>query len=189
MYTRIKMDKRSHYTRGFTIPEMLVYMSILIITTVVIVFVVLSTSTLYGRNRMERRVSLAAEVAMERILREVRLGCQVVSIGSQTMTLKTFSDFSTPDDGSTTCDSTDVTKIVNREIKVDSSPSQNTIKVGAGVILPTNVQATSLTFTQLQDTNAATQAVRVSMTLVGGVGTKYQVSRTYTGMATLRGSY
>ena len=177
----IKRKRQFRITNsGFTLIETLIYMAIFVMAVVIIIYGMLGISRVFGKNRIERQVSLAAEVAVERILREIRLACSV-SVTAQSITLTTFADFVAPD--TTNCAVTGST--MSRIIAL----SAQNITVGGTDILPSNVHATSLQFTSPDDGGTGKPAVRVVVNLQGGSDTKYETTRQYFGTAILRGPY
>ncbi|MDA1334402.1 MAG: type II secretion system protein [bacterium] len=165
--------------KGFTIVEMLIYVAILSMITVLLVVTIIQFSDVFGRARFDRKVALTAQTAMERIIRELRLAQNVggsFTSGNPSITFNTIGKF-------------------NDEIKISVSP--RTISWSGGPILldgvaltPNDVTVTNLSFYLIDSENSFTgsQMVRVSMTVQAGQGS-YQITRTYDSAALLRESY
>lgn len=169
---------RARFKNGISLIELVVYIALLTIAVALTVFVMVEISRNYGKNRTDRLVGIAAETAMERIVREIRLACAISSISPdfKSLTLSTFNSLEAGD----SCSSA---PLVPRTILLDG----NTVKIGGSSLMPTGVTASELKFIELTDI-AATKAIRVEMTLTSGSGS-YQVTRKYYATATLRGSY
>lgn len=170
----------ARFKKGITLVELVIYIALLIAAVVLTVFIMVEVSRSYGKNRTDRLVGIAAETAMERIVREIRLACSIVSISSpvpNSLTLSTFSSL----EGAGTCSSGPLS---DRTILLDV----NVIKISGNSLMPTGVTASSLEFTEITGDGAPTKAVRIKMELSSGSGS-YQVTRKYYATATLRGSY
>ncbi len=170
---------RTRFKKGITLVELVIYIALLIAAVVLTVFVMVEISRSYGKNRTDRLVGIAAETAMERIVREIRLACAISSISPDFKSL-TLSTFNSLEDAGT-CS---IGPLSNRTIFLDV----NTIKIGSTSLMPTGVTASGLTFTQITGDPASRKAIRVEMTLSSGSGS-YQITRKYYATATLRGSY
>lgn len=59
-------------TRGYTLAEALVYISILVVISIFVIGAILSTARLFAETQDLRNIHTAAETAVERIAREVR---------------------------------------------------------------------------------------------------------------------
>lgn len=66
-------------TRGYTLAEALVYLTILIIISVFVIGAILSTARLFAETQDLRNIHTAAETAMERIAREIRFADNVTT--------------------------------------------------------------------------------------------------------------
>ena len=75
---------RHSTNRGFTLIEMLVYISILAVMTVVIITVTLSQSQAYADFKVTRNVYTSASASLERMAREIRAADSII-IGSSSL--------------------------------------------------------------------------------------------------------
>ena len=80
------MTQRLH-TRGFTLIEILIYISVLVLATTVVVTAFISLRTIFERNRAQRQVADAATAILERIVRETRNSIGISSIATSTLVL------------------------------------------------------------------------------------------------------
>lgn len=151
------------------------YMAIFAVASVLVVVGIVQLTGVFRLAQSERRVSDAAVAAMDRIVREVRLACDISVISGTSMTLITLPNHLTGQ----SCDTGSVTR--------NFVLSGSTMNIDGTGIVEANVSVTnSDIFTEV--TGADSKAVRIKLSLSSGTG-KYQVSRTYYGMAVLRGSY
>ncbi len=169
---------RAHFKKGITLVELVVYIALLIAAVVLTVFVMVEISRSYGKNRTDRLVGIAAETAMERIVREIRLACGFTSLSP--LTLSTFASFEDANGATCTNGTGPATHII--------ALSGGAIQIGGVSLMPTGVTASSLEFTEITGDGAPTKAVRIKMELTSGSGS-YQITRKYYATATLRGSY
>lgn len=164
-----------HYRRGFTLIETLVYMAIVVVTILTIVFVIVQAAQLYNKNRADRLVSLSAETAIDRITREIRQACDIVSVSSSTLVLKTFLNLESGASCSTAT-------LVNRTIQV----SGGQLTVDGSPLNTSSVNISSAQFTEITGDGAPEKAVRATLQLSDSAN---RVVRKYYTTATLRGSY
>lgn len=185
--------------RGTTIIELLVYIVILTSITTLIIVSILQLSGMFLRMRSERKLNAAAENALERIVREVRLarGIKCLGVGSPCvvtnppatsgtyMELNSYSDW----------------QANNLETHIFSRPNtlwaqvQLSRDTNPGIfydLTPQGVHVTDLQFTKVAEKSntgviARQEAVniRLSLTVEGAYG----VARDYHATAILRGSY
>ena len=159
--------------RGTTLMELVVYIAILTMTIVFVTFSIVQLSQTYGKARSEQRVAEAADTALERIVRELRLACSVTTFSGTSITLDTFADFSS----ATACPGG-----TSRTIAYAS----NKITIAGADLTAPDVTVTAFDFDQLSGT--VSNGIRVTMTVESGRG-KYYVTRSYSALAILRGSY
>lgn len=162
---------------GFTLVELIVYLAIFSVASVLVVMSVIQLAQVFGKARSERLIALSAESALDRILREVRLACDIsVSPDFLTLTLTTFPDFGEGKDCSIGTGP--------RTINFDSA---NGWVLLDGILLTSpNITVSNFAFTEV--TSAPQKAVHVRMTITSGQG-RYLASRTYSGFAVARGMY
>lgn len=164
--------------RGFSLTELIVYVAITSVVFVVVSGGVVDIAKLFARARAERKVALAAETALERITREIRLACPGTTVTSSPPTtkisLKTFTSSAGP------CDGDDAPPTTTRDIEFNATAQ--TLKFAGESLVPGDVKVTAGTFSEIS--GSSYRAIRVDLTFTSGA-----VSRRYYSMATLRGSY
>ena len=162
--------------RGFSLIEILVYVSILAVITVLVTAGVVQMGRIYGRVRVERRVALAAELSLERITKEIRLARNVTVVSSSELSLETFEDF----EGSL------VEVDPDRSIQL----SGDAILLDGVALTPDIVTVSSLSFTRLDTTGSivATDAIHIEMTITSSSG-DYAVTRTFSTTVLSREGY
>ena len=168
--------KLRSYTKGFTLVEMLVYISIMTIIFTVIVTTILSFTTSYHRLAALRLLDHSATDALERMTRDIRNSTSIDAINSTFGSSNgVLSLIATQNAVSTT------TKfyLASSVLKV------NVNSVLIGPLTTTNVVVTSLAFTSLLSTN--TSAVKVDMTLAATDG-PLTVTKLYHTTIILKGS-
>lgn len=170
--------------------ELVIYIAILTIITVVIVSGIVQMAQVFGKSRNERKVSLAAETALERIVREIRLAKSVV-VGCTPAPCISLDSFS----------SHDVTNPSTISVTKKFAQSGNRLVLYPDFVnnpatvqdlTPSNVTVSGVSFTQLPRSvgikSSVSQAVRVVIAVSTGAGT-YTVSHVYNITAVMRGSY
>ena len=162
---------------AFSIVELIVYLGIFTAVSVFAIFAVGNLSQVFGRARIERRVALAGEIAMERITREIRKANKAsVEDSVLTLTLVKACDSNTIDD-------TYKINISSQNITIADYECTNTTLT----LTPLNVVAEALTF-ETKTSAVKSMAVKVSFTIKAGTG-NYLVKRKFQSFAILRGSY
>jgi len=160
-------------TTGYSIVEMLVYIAILSTIAVVTVNVVISLAGSYSSLRASRNINSAAVASLERIVREARL-LENVDLANSTLT--THPGRLTLMRGATTTEfylDGSVLKVRENGVPAGSLTSQNAV-------------VTNLIFRHV--TSAATEAVKIEMTLQSAVGNITKTENFYD-FVILRGSY
>jgi type II secretory pathway pseudopilin PulG len=183
------------HARGISIIENIIYISILALITISIVVGILQIAKIFGRARNERKATLAAETALEKIVREVRLARGILCLAA--------ADCSTPVINATGAvlqlDSYQDYKAQaqkNKEIKFISNKivfDPDTSAAGDAQDWTSNdVVISGGLFTKLENTDesdaASSHAIRVELQVTAGSGS-YQVSHQYSAAVILRGSY
>lgn len=163
---------------GFTLIEMLVYVAIVTVISVLVVGVLVSLSKSYAQLKITQSINESATSALNRMLLEIRQAYDVDTVAS------TFNVHP----GQLTLDTTD---ILGNNTEVSFLVSAGQIRVlengiDAGVLTRANVQITSLIFEHL--INGESEAVRVWMVLKGSIG-KVTKEEVFSTAAVLRGSY
>jgi type II secretory pathway pseudopilin PulG len=188
---------------GMSLVELVVYIAILSLITFVIMNGILQLSSVFGKSRTERRVSLTAETALERMVREIRLAKDITCLSTTGGTACPVVQSEGINFGALELDS-----FVSHSSSVDqdkkfycSSSSGNCTQImfdpntavasDEQQLTPSSVTVTSLTFKKLYnpaDVAETTGAVRIEMTITSGSGNT-QVTHTYYATAVLRGGY
>lgn len=175
----IPRPNKFNKSQGFTLLEIIVYVSLLAIITVAAVNVYFSEMNAWGYARAERNATDAGKLMMERIIQEVRLARSVntsVSIfGSHPgkLVLNTFEN---------------ATSTVEATLEIFLDGTELKIKRGtqAAVSLSGSTKVTQLVFFYVSSPKS--ELVRVNLT-VETSGGKFAQTKNFTSAAVLRGSY
>jgi type II secretory pathway pseudopilin PulG len=159
--------------RGFSIIEMLVYIAVLVSVTLAGVLTYLSLSTNLVRYETERAMSHAAQVSLERMVRDIR---EATSIDLGLSTLGTSPGVLTLVSGATT------TKFSLSSGNV--LLSRNGVDIGP--LTNDNVTVSQLLFTRYSGT--ATELIRIALTLSAS-NKAASTTQTFYSSAVLRGTY
>ncbi|KKT29538.1 hypothetical protein A3G55_01390 [Candidatus Giovannonibacteria bacterium RIFCSPLOWO2_12_FULL_44_25] len=158
--------------RGYTLLEIVVYVSILAVVAVLVVGSILSIYQAFAKTRVERRLALNGDVALETIIRDVRAaesfdagisvfgtnpGVLQINIGGST---EKFS-------------LSDVVLQIQK-----GGPAEN--------LTSSDVSVTNLIFYATSTDNS--KMIRVEFTLEAGSG-KFQKTKNFYGSAVMRGAY
>lgn len=165
-------------SRGITLVELVIYVAILAVIIAVVSFSAIQFVQTFNRVRAERRVYSAAETALERIVREIRLAC-AANASASTLILSTYPSHISPDPANCT---------ITRTISLNSGTIQMQDGGGQAMNLtPPNVTVTNVVFSQMSDTRGSSvtdiQAVRVEFQV-----TASSITKSYYASAILRGS-
>jgi Tfp pilus assembly protein PilV len=158
---------------GFSLIEVLIYISVTVLVSLAGVLTYLSLSITMVRNETERAVSHAAQVTLERMVRDIREATSINSVQS------TFGA------------SPGVLALVAGATTTEFSLSGGNVILtvngtDVGPLTSNEVTADQLLFTHYVGTS--TELVRVSLTLSAS-NKAASTTRTYFGSAVLRGSY
>jgi len=168
--------------RGFSLIETLVYTAILAAVSIFIVASILMITRSFNNYRVWQQTSVAGEMAMERMVREIRLADNI---------RKTTSVFDSSS-GHLSLDTIDIDTEAATTIDFYASSTALAIKKGgqnAANLLPADISLTSLIFREVAtSTNTKSKAIRIEMELRGGRGT-YQKTLRFYDTAILRRSY
>jgi type II secretory pathway component PulJ len=168
--------KLKFYNKGFSLVEMLVYISVLTIIFVVIVETLLSFTSSYHRLAALRSLDHTATDSLERVTRDIRNATSIDAVNSVFGgTAGALSVVATQNSISTT------TKFYLASQALDVNVNGTLV----GPLTNTNVAVTALTFTSLTSTNST--AVKVDMTLAATDG-PLTVSKIYHSTIILKGS-
>ncbi|MDZ4284443.1 MAG: hypothetical protein U1A28_01300 [Patescibacteria group bacterium] len=166
-----KNRQKSH--RGFLLIETLVYLSVLLAISLVIVGTFLSQRSVFGQARAHHILTQAAESSLERMVFEIENAVQVDVAGSVFGSHPGSLTVST--DAGTRAFYLDGSQLRVREDGVDAGP-----------LTPPSASVQELIFTHYQ--NAHTEAVRISLRL--HIEDRFaSTTETFTTMTLLRNSY
>lgn len=173
------MQKGAHFCireqRGAALMEIVAYISVLVILLTVITQGAVQMSKTLTQVRGDRKVSSAAQVAVERIIKELRLARSVTVDSPSRITLNTFSDFDP-----------DTSAIEPRVIELSGG---KIVMTPGGDLTSDEVRVTNLLFTELDPADYIDSvAVRIEVALEAGQA-PYLSQRKYYATAILQGSY
>lgn len=160
--------------KGFTLLELVIYVSILSLLMITVVTVLISMSQAYTTLKTSKNLNHAAVVSLERITREIRSAKSVIE--GQSVFDSTPGRLYLQTSVSTTTEF----YIDEGLLKVDIND------VYQGPLTTEDVTINSLVFTFSTTTNS--QAVGVSLILESGVGERFRSEHFYSTVV-LRGSY
>lgn len=167
------LHKRPQTTSGFSLVEILVYIAVLVLVSLAGVLTYLSLSTTLVRYETERAVGHAAQVTLERMVRDIR---GATSINSA---LSTF--------GSSPGALALVSGATTTEFSLTGGNVRLAVNgVDIGPLTSDDVTVDGLLFTQYVGTS--TVLVRVALTL-SAANEAASTTRTFYESAVLRGSY
>jgi type II secretory pathway component PulJ len=159
--------------QGFSVIEMLVYMAVLVTVTLAGVLTYLSLSTNLVRYETERALSHAAQVSLERMVRDIR---EATSVNTGLSTLGTSPGVLTLVSGATTTKfSLSTGNVLLTRNGVDVGPLTND-----------NVTVNQLMFTRY--TGTSTELIRIALTLSAS-NKAASTTQTFYSSAVLRGTY
>ncbi|MDP3934714.1 MAG: type II secretion system protein [Candidatus Giovannonibacteria bacterium] len=153
--------------RGYTLLETVIYVSILAVIAVLALGSILSVYKAFGKTKVERRLALNGDVAMERMLRDIR---------SATSTDIAVSAFKT---------NPGILKIGWTKFSLLGSVLRVT-ESGQAADLTSDINVTNLMFYRTVSANS--EIIKIEMTLQAGTGI-FQKSKNFYGSAVLRGIY
>lgn len=163
---------RKSAQRGYAIPEIVVYISILAVIFVLIVNTVMTFSGSYRRLRAVRLIEHSATNAMERMTRDIRGAAGVVTASS---TLGVSPGILTVASSATT----------TRFYVDDGILRMDVNGAFAGPMTLSNTEVSNLVFTPIA--TAESEAVKIDMTITSTVGSMTKV-KTYHATVVLQGS-
>lgn len=164
MNTNIRKKKN-----GYTILETVVYVSILAIIVMTALGSILTMYRAFGKTKIERKVTTNGEVALERIVREIRAATST----------KATSVFQTHP-GALALSTGETFTISNgiAQVQEDAAPAQN--------LTSSDVSVTNFVFYKTVTSNS--EMIKVEMTVESGAGV-FLKSRKFYGGAVMRGAY
>lgn len=160
--------------KGFTLVEMLVYVAILSVLSVVVINTSLSLARSYNSLKVSRNINSAAIISFERMTRDIRLA---TNVDTSTSTLNSHPGRLGLEIGTATTshyylDGTTLRVIENG--------------VDAGALTTGDVEITNLIFRTVTDNTL--QAVKIEMTIESTLGNTTKTEKFYD-FVTLRGTY
>jgi len=164
--------------KGFTLIEMIIYITILSALFILIINTLLLISKSYKSIKLTNDINNSASASLERIIRELRLAQNVntslslLSSSPGKLVLNTTDNLGTP-------------------IVLDFYVENDTLKLNedgvlSGVLIRDNVKVTNLIFRHIISTSS--ESVKVELTLTGSEGNTTKTENFYS-TAVLRGSY
>lgn len=178
MYSIINMIKNLKVQKGISLIETLVYVTILILVSVLIVSALSSLGKSYRSMRQAESIERTAQIALERMGREARgsssidTAASVFNNSNGSLTLNTEDD-----DGNPT---TIRFYLLDNAVRIEEGG------VDQGPLSPSNVRITSLIFKRISTVES--EAVKIEMEISSEEGTETRVRKFYSTI-TLRGSY
>ena len=166
--------KKGNSIKGYSIIEILVYLAIFTIISIVVINLFITTISSFNITNINRKLLEAGQVSMERITREVRQAKNIDVANSSSDSLQLNSTNISGD--------SQVVKFTSESGKLNLYQDSSLI----GNLLPENINMTSLIFRRI--TTAKGEAVKIEMTLQYSVGknTKYE---NFYNTIILRGEY
>ena len=163
--------------RGFTLVEVIVYTSILVVILLLIVSFIVSFGKAYNVLRTTIHINNSATISFERMIRDIR---QANDVDTAASTMGTHP-------GKLVLKTTEAGTPVTLEFYISGGIlSVKKDGVDAGTLTRTDVTVTNLVFRNLS--NGKSEAVKVEMTLQSVVADTTKVKKFY-GSAVLRESY
>lgn len=174
------MKDRSHHrhTKGFSLVEMVIYVSFLIIFSVIVIEAVLTTTRTLADFQLTRNINSSATTIMERFVRDIRIAYDVDQIESTfgahpgRLTLKTTDEFG--------ADTTTEFYIDSGRVRVKEGG------VDAGYLSSQNVLVDLLAFDFVSNGNTSAVTIRLQLSASRGSMIK---TETFYSTTILRGSY
>lgn len=173
------MSSRILKQKGFSLVEMLIYVSILAVIFVAVVNMLIDMTATYRTLKVSKDIDLSAFTAMERISLEIK-GADSINVGQSALGTTT-----NPALALNTYDTNGVSTIVKFSV------SNNLVRVSEGGVDKGALNASTTKVTRLifYSIDASTSdAVRIEMTLQSGTSTNLKTEKFYT-TAVMRGSY
>lgn len=174
------MTPQRTYKKGISLIEIVVYVSLFTVISVVAVSILLSTANLFMRSRVKRTVTRQGTGAMERIIREVRLSYDVDTAASTfdvhpgSLTIRTLTS---PGGSATT----------TRRFFIQNNALMLQEGVSPSRALTSKVRITGLIFRNIVSSTIS-RAIKTELIIEGGSG-QFNTQEKFYGTAVLRGSY
>ncbi len=168
------LHHRKPTIQGFSLVEILVYIAVLVFVTMAGILTYLSLSTTLVRYETERAVSHAAQVTLERIVRDIRGATSITAAQSS------FGTSSPPSLTLVASGTTTKFSLVGGNVML----TQNGVDIGP--LTSEDITVDQLYF--MRYTGVTTELVRVVLTLSAS-NKAASTTRTFYGSGVLRGSY
>jgi hypothetical protein len=178
LITDMKFLSREKYQKGVSMVEMVVYISILALVSIVVINALYSLGRSYQSMRRAEVIETTAQVALERMVREIRDASSVDVSDSQfndpagSLTINTLNEAET------------LTAV--RFYLLDGRIRVEEDGVDMGPLSPADATVTELVFNRI--TTAESEAVKMDMTVESARGVEVQSKKFYSTVV-LRGSY
>ena len=169
MFLIIKMPSFKN-NRGFSFIEAVIYVSLLAAMAVLVVGSILSIYRIFIKTKVERSLNINADVALESMIREIRLATSTTISGSA------FGSHP----GSL--------RLNAKKFSLSGTILELSDSEGAPQSLTGDARITNLVFYPVTATSTNVKMIKIEMTLESGSG-KFLISKNYNGAAVLRGSY
>ena len=174
------LNKKS--SRGFTLVEMLIYLAILVVVSILVVGSVVMMMRAFNRIRVARMVDDSAKLVMERLVNEIRYATSTDTGAGQ-------SSFDSHP-GKLVINTAD--RVTENPTAIEFSLSGSTLRIKEGAqayqdLTPPNIEITNLVFRRIA-LPSAEEAVKIEMTIKGTRGTYEKIGNFYDTVV-LRGSY
>ncbi len=166
--------KKGNFTKGYSIVEILVYLAIFTIISIVVINLFITTISSFNTTNINRKLLEAGQVSMERVTREVRQAKNIDVSNSSSDSLQLNSTNISGD--------SQIIKFASESGKLNLYQDASLI----GNLLPENINMTSLIFRRI--TTVKGEAVKIEMTLQYSVG-KNTKSENFYNTIILRGEY
>lgn len=160
--------------------EMVIYMAILAVVSILVVGVIIMMMRAFGRIKVGREIDDSAQAAMGRMINEIRYAT------STSVAASTFGSGS----GKLILNTTDRSTLAGISTEFSLSGGAVRIKEGGGTyqnLTSGDVQVTALTFNHIVEANTS-EAIKIQMTITATRGS-YQKTANFYDTAVLRGSY
>lgn len=174
------MDPRSTRTRGIALIESLFYVAILVLLVSAAVSTLIALNTSYGNIRSAESIGSSARIALDRIVKEVRLASSIDASNSAFATSTGRLSLMTTDASGAPATIEFFLSTSTRAVRVKENG------VDTGRLTADSARATSFALRQIQ--TPVSEGVRIELELSSGYGTRTR-SETFYATSVLRNSY
>lgn len=184
----LKAQNKYSLVRGTSLIELMIYIGILAVMTLFIVAGIVQISQAFLQVRNERKVALAAESALERIVREIQLGTTLDTVTNTLVLIRGYNHCTECPNGISGLKGKKI-EFVSNKIQLDTDTGD---AVNAQDITPGDVKIEFPSISRLTEVvgmnSSHSKGLRITFTASAGAGKTY-VSHKYYATAILRGSY